>query len=76
MLCIGLGVIINGLMFTLPRKQLREHADEALAQKALDLSLQAAGFPLTGLIPEAPTNALNASEQPLASLLPNTPPTN
>ncbi len=72
MLFIGLGVIINGLMFTLPRKQLREHSDEALAQKALDLSVKAAGFPSTGLIPEAPTNALHAGDRALASVTEHT----
>ncbi len=34
MLFFGLAVILNGLMFTLPRKQVMDHADEALAQKA------------------------------------------
>ena len=72
MLFIGLGVIINGLMFTLPRKQLREHADEALAQKALELSVKAAGFSSTGLIPEAPTSALNAGDRALPSVTEHT----
>nr|MBA3355981.1 DUF427 domain-containing protein [Pyrinomonadaceae bacterium] len=42
MLFIGLALILNGLMFTLPRKQLREHAEEAQAQKTLDLNMKTA----------------------------------
>ncbi len=72
MLFIGLGVIINGLMFTLPRKQLRDHTDEALAQRSLDLGLKAAGLPATGLVAEAPTNALNADERPSVSVTEHT----
>lgn len=53
MLFIGLGVIINGLMFTLPRKRVMDHADAALAQKALDSGFKAT----TGSVAEVPTNA-------------------
>lgn len=60
MLFIGLGVILNGLMFTLPRKQVMDHADEALAQRALDSALQAAG--LSSGLPDTPTNVLNPGE--------------
>jgi hypothetical protein len=52
MLFIGLALILNGLMFTLPRKQLREHAEEAQAQKTLDLNMKTAGSPAPGFIPE------------------------
>jgi hypothetical protein len=34
---IGLGILINGLAFTLPRKELADNSSEALAQKFLDL---------------------------------------
>lgn len=71
MLFIGLAVILNGLMFTLPRKHVRDHADEALAQKALDSAFTAAGFPATGLVPE-PTDALNPDERTLASVTEHT----
>lgn len=33
---VGIGIIINGLMFTLPRKQLPGDSYDALAQQALD----------------------------------------
>jgi len=36
---IGLGIIVNGLAFTLPRKQIRDRSDDALAQYALDQGL-------------------------------------
>lgn len=35
-LMIGLGIVINGLVFTLPRKQLPGDTHDALAQQALD----------------------------------------
>jgi hypothetical protein len=38
-LMIGLGIVINGLMFTVPRKNLPGETSDALAQEALD-SLQ------------------------------------
>lgn len=72
MLFIGLAVILNGLMFTLPRKQVRDHADEALAQKALDSGFKAADFPATGLGAEVPTNALDPGERTLASVTEHT----
>ncbi|MCM3904037.1 MAG: zinc ribbon domain-containing protein [Pyrinomonadaceae bacterium] len=68
LLFIGLAVIINGLLFTLPRKRVMDHADEALAQKALDLGFNAA----TGLVAEAPPNALNSGERTLASVTEHT----
>jgi hypothetical protein len=68
MLFIGLGVIVNGWMFTLPRRRMMEHAGEALAQKELNSSFNAA----TGLVPEAPTNALNSGERTLASVTEHT----
>jgi hypothetical protein len=51
---------------------LRERADEALAQKALDLSVKAAGFLSTELIPEAPTNALSAGDRAFPSVTEHT----
>jgi hypothetical protein len=71
MLFIGLAVMLNGLMFTLPRKRVMDHADEALAQKTLDSALKA-GIHATGLVPEAPANALNPDERTLASVTEHT----
>jgi hypothetical protein len=36
--CIGLAVIINGMMFTLPRKELANRSADALGQRVLDAS--------------------------------------
>jgi hypothetical protein len=72
MLFIGLAVILNGLVFTLPRKRVMDHADEALAQKALDSGFKSAGLSATGLISEAPANALNPGERSLASVTEHT----
>jgi hypothetical protein len=33
---VGLGIVINGMMFTVPRKKLPGNADDALSQKILD----------------------------------------
>jgi hypothetical protein len=35
-LMVGLGIVINGVMFTVPRKKLPGDAADALAQEALD----------------------------------------
>lgn len=71
MLFIGLAIIFNGLLLTLPRKQVMDHVDEALAQKALDSALKAAGLQ-TGVAPEGPANALNSGERTLASVTEHT----
>lgn len=36
---VGIGIVINGLLFTLPRKQLPGNAQDALSQNLLDSSL-------------------------------------
>ena len=41
-LMIGLGIVVNGLLFTVPRKQLPGATADALAQKALDAPAQLA----------------------------------
>lgn len=48
---IGIGVIINGLVFTLPRKRLPGDVHDALAQNMLDAALN------RGALYEAPTPA-------------------
>lgn len=68
MLFIGLAVIVNGLLLTLHRQRLMDHADDALAQKALDAQFKAA----SGSVAEAPTNALNSGERNLASVTEHT----
>lgn len=43
---IGLGIMLNGLLFTVPRKEIPDHTDEARSQLALDSgsAATAAGF--------------------------------
>ena len=69
MLFIGLAIILNGLLFTLPRKQVMDHADEALAQNALDSKLKVAGSLAEGL---TPTNTINPGERPPTSVTEHT----
>jgi hypothetical protein len=39
---IGLGLVINGFVFTIPRKKIEDRSDEAQAQKELESGMQAA----------------------------------
>ena len=50
---IGLGLVINGLAFTIPRKTLADRSDEARAQRELESGMQNA----------FPPNQLSASSQ-------------
>jgi hypothetical protein len=68
LLFIGVAVILNGLLFTLPRKRVVDHADEAVAQSVLDSGFTAA----SGLAAEAPKAALNSGERTLASVTEHT----
>ncbi|HEU4796100.1 MAG TPA: zinc ribbon domain-containing protein [Pyrinomonadaceae bacterium] len=43
-LMIGLGIVVNGLLFTVPRKDLPGRTADALAQQALDAPLQHASI--------------------------------
>ena len=57
--CIGLGILINGLVFTLPRKELPNYSDEALTQKALDSQMKNTSAN-SAAISQASTNELEA----------------
>lgn len=63
---IGLGIIVNGLLFTVPRKQLPGDAGDALSQRDLDLNRVAYE------IPPARTNELNSAIQSPASITEHT----
>ncbi len=39
---VGLGIVINGLAFTIPRKKVADRSEEAQAQKELEAGLQSA----------------------------------
>lgn len=55
---IGLGIVINGFVFTIPRKRVVDRSDEAKSQKELEARIQAA--PL-GSQYSAPQPVLNGS---------------
>jgi hypothetical protein len=57
---VGLGIVINGLLFTLPRKQLPGDRSDALSQNLLDSSINRAyeaPLPAGNLTNELPTAA-------------------
>lgn len=53
---VGIGIVINGLMFTLPRKRLPGNAYDALSQNLLDTNLNRAPY-------EAPLPAGNLTNE-------------
>ena len=59
---VGLGVIVNGLMFSVPAKQLRGDAYDALSQKVLDSGTNSISY-------EAPAAAQLTNELPTAPRL-------
>jgi hypothetical protein len=59
---VGLGVIVNGLLFTLSRKELPGNAADALSQRALDMNR------VVFEAPPARTNELAPGAQPPASI--------
>ena len=61
---VGIGVIINGLLFTVPRKQLPGDADDALRQRALDSGMNRALYEAPA--PANLTNELGPSTKPQA----------
>ena len=63
---VGVGMIINGLLFTVPRKLLPGDAEDAMSQRALDLNR--VGYE----IPPARTNELDAAIQSPASITEHT----
>lgn len=56
---VGVGVIVNGLLFTVPRKNLPGDVNDALAQKALDAAQNRAASVVAG-----PTNELGPGTNP------------
>ena len=65
---VGLGILINGMWFTAPRKKLPGDSEDALAQKLLDSSLKYDAPPLRAL-----TNELTpAARMPTSSVTEHT----
>ena len=52
---VGIGVIVNGLLFSLPRKSLPGDASDALSQKALDAGINRPAYEM----PSQPANLTN-----------------
>jgi hypothetical protein len=61
-LFIGLAIIANGVVFTVPRKKFPDHSPDGLSQKNLDAGMKASGLS-NALAPDTVTNGLNAGEQ-------------
>ena len=62
MFFIGLGIILNGIFFTLPRKELRDETDRARDQMTLDSQLRNIAGLNPASIPQPATNELDARE--------------
>ena len=60
---VGLGFVLNGLLFTVPRKQLPGSEQDALAQRLLDETTQ-----YQPALPSATTNELFPARTPVASI--------
>ena len=62
---VGIGVIINGLLFTVPKKSLPGDVNDALSQRALDASLNRIPYELPA--PNNLTNELPPARKPQAA---------
>ena len=64
---IGIGLVINGLAFTIPRKGIDDRSDEADSQRELESRMESA-FPANQLSPfSQPTNDLPSSSNQIVS---------
>lgn len=59
---VGLGMVINGLLFTVPRKKLPGNIDDAISQKALDSGLNRLPYEVSA--PANLTNELAPASKP------------
>ena len=64
---LGLGFVLNGLLFTVPRKQLPGAEEDALAQKLLDETTT-----YQSSLPPATTNELTVVKTPVSSVTEHT----
>jgi hypothetical protein len=62
---VGIGIIINGLLFTVPRKTLPGDVNDALAQRALDAGLNRIPYEIPA--PNNLTNELPPARKPQAA---------
>lgn len=63
MFFIGLGIILNGIFFTLPRKELTDASDRALSQMELDSQLRSIAGLNPAPVPQPTTNELDSRER-------------
>ena len=69
-LFIGLGILANALMFTVPREGIPDHSSEGISQKNLDSVTK--GSTSDMLVSDGSTNDLNASEREPLSITEHT----
>lgn len=69
---IGIAIMLNGLIFTVPRKQLADHSDDARRQLALDSVLKQAPFKNALPNPETETSELERNPRTLTSVTEHT----
>ena len=69
---IGLGILLNGLIFTVPRKQLADHTDAARSQQALDNVAHQTAFQNALPNSETATNELERNRHRPPSVTENT----
>lgn len=73
---VGIGVIVNGLLFTVPRKKLPGDAYDALSQKVLDSGANVNRLPYeapaAANVPAAGTNELAPASRPQPSITEHT----
>ena len=69
---IGLGIMLNGLIFTVPRKQLADLTDDARSQRALDSASNTRGFWSDASLSRASTNELERNARTLHSVTEHT----
>ena len=59
---VGVGIVVNGLLFTLPQKKLPGDSSDALAQQVLDSTQNRARYEVPA--PAGPTNELGPGTNP------------
>jgi hypothetical protein len=63
---IGIGLVINGLAFTIPRQTLADRSDDARAQRELETMVAPGGYAPTQLSAAQPTNDLPSANDRVA----------
>jgi len=67
---VGLGIVVNGLLFSVPRKQLPGDTSDALAQQVLDSARNRVRYEAP--VPSGPTNELGPAATPPLSITEHT----